>query len=50
MTQTEKVHEIERVIDGARDKAHVILLGGHPDPDAIATRACKRNPRAVGSR
>jgi nanoRNase/pAp phosphatase (c-di-AMP/oligoRNAs hydrolase) len=47
MTQTEKVHELERVVDGARDKAHVILLGGHPDPDAIASalahrRICER--------
>lgn len=44
---TDKVQELERIIAGASNKPHVILLGGHPDPDAIASamahrRICER--------
>jgi nanoRNase/pAp phosphatase (c-di-AMP/oligoRNAs hydrolase) len=44
---TDKVQELERVIAAAASKPHVILLGGHPDPDAIASamahrRICER--------
>jgi nanoRNase/pAp phosphatase (c-di-AMP/oligoRNAs hydrolase) len=47
VTQPERVQELERVLAGARDEPHVILLGGHPDPDAIASamahrRLCER--------
>lgn len=47
VTQTDRVQELERVLAGARDDRHVILLGGHPDPDAIASamahrRLCER--------
>jgi len=46
-TQAERAHELERVLASARDEQHVILLGGHPDPDAIASalahrRLCER--------
>lgn len=45
--QTDRIHELEAVLAGARDERHVILLGGHPDPDAIASalahrRLCER--------
>ena len=45
--QADKRLELERVIAGATDKPHVILLGGHPDPDAIGSalahrRICER--------
>jgi nanoRNase/pAp phosphatase (c-di-AMP/oligoRNAs hydrolase) len=44
---SERVHELERVLSAAKDEPHVILLGGHPDPDAIASalahrRLCER--------
>jgi nanoRNase/pAp phosphatase (c-di-AMP/oligoRNAs hydrolase) len=47
VTQPDRVQELERVLAGARDEPHVILLGGHPDPDAIASamahrRLCER--------
>jgi len=43
MGQAEKRQEIERVIASATDKPHLILLWGHPDPDAIgAAMAHKR--------
>src|SRR5688572_3477920 len=47
MTQTDRVQELEKVLASARDEPHVILLGGHPDPDAIASalahrRLCER--------
>jgi len=47
MTQTDRVHELEKVLSAANDAPHVILLGGHPDPDAIASalahrRLCER--------
>ena len=47
MGQTDKAHELERVLSGATDKPHVILLGGHPDPDSIGSalahkRLCER--------
>jgi nanoRNase/pAp phosphatase (c-di-AMP/oligoRNAs hydrolase) len=45
--QSDRIHELEQVLAGARDERHVILLGGHPDPDAIASalahrRLCER--------
>ena len=45
--QVDKVQELERVLTGATDKPHVILLGGHPDPDSIGSalahrRLCER--------
>jgi nanoRNase/pAp phosphatase (c-di-AMP/oligoRNAs hydrolase) len=45
--QAERVHELEKVLAETRDEAHLILLGGHPDPDAIASamahrRLCER--------
>jgi nanoRNase/pAp phosphatase (c-di-AMP/oligoRNAs hydrolase) len=47
MGQAEKRLELERVIQSATDKPHVILLWGHPDPDAIGSamahkRLCER--------
>lgn len=47
MPQTDKWQELERVLTGATDKPHVILLGGHPDPDSIGSalahkRLCER--------
>src|SRR5690242_12102824 len=47
MTQPDRVQELEKVLSAARDERHVILLGGHPDPDAIASalahrRLCER--------
>lgn len=44
---SEKTHELEKVLSGATDKPHVVLLGGHPDPDAIGSamahqRICER--------
>ena len=43
----DKGAELERVLAGATDKPHVILLGGHPDPDSIGSalahkRLCER--------
>ncbi len=45
--KTDKWQELERVLSGATDKPHVILLGGHPDPDSIGSamahkRLCER--------
>lgn len=42
-----RVQKLEQVLAGATDKPHVILLGGHPDPDAIGSalahrRICER--------
>ena len=37
MGQAERGLELERVIASATDKPHVILLWGHPDPDAIGS-------------
>ncbi len=47
MPHVDKHTELERVIAGATDKPHVILLGGHPDPDGIGAalahrRICER--------
>jgi nanoRNase/pAp phosphatase (c-di-AMP/oligoRNAs hydrolase) len=47
MGQSEKWQDLERVLSGATDKPHVILLGGHPDPDSIGSalahkRLCER--------
>ncbi|HEY2404925.1 MAG TPA: bifunctional oligoribonuclease/PAP phosphatase NrnA [Polyangiaceae bacterium] len=47
MGQPDKGHEFERVVASASDKPHVILLGGHPDPDGIGSalahkRLCER--------
>jgi len=47
MGQPDKGQELERVIASAADKPHVILLGGHPDPDGIGSalahkRICER--------
>lgn len=47
MPQPDKWQELERVLSGATDKPHVILLGGHPDPDSIGSalahkRLCER--------
>jgi nanoRNase/pAp phosphatase (c-di-AMP/oligoRNAs hydrolase) len=47
MGQPDKGRELGRVIAQATDKPHVILLGGHPDPDAIGSalahkRLCER--------
>ena len=47
MGQVEKRQDLERVIASATDKPHVILLWGHPDPDAIGSaiahkRLCER--------
>jgi nanoRNase/pAp phosphatase (c-di-AMP/oligoRNAs hydrolase) len=47
MGQAERGLELERVIASATDKPHVILLWGHPDPDAIGSamahkRLCER--------
>src|SRR3954466_9154045 len=47
MGQPDKGQELERVLASAVDERHVILLGGHPDPDAIASalahrRLCER--------
>jgi nanoRNase/pAp phosphatase (c-di-AMP/oligoRNAs hydrolase) len=44
---SERAHELERVLSAAKDEPHLILLGGHPDPDAIASalahrRLCER--------
>ena len=37
MTNNTKREELERVLSKATDKPLVILLGGHPDPDAIGS-------------
>jgi len=42
-----RAQKLEQVLAGATDKPHVILLGGHPDPDAIGSalahrRICER--------
>src|SRR5688572_11600783 len=47
MGQAEKGSELARIIESATDKPHVILLGGHPDPDSIGSalahkRLCDR--------
>src|SRR6478735_8964280 len=47
MGQPDKRLDLERVLAGATDKPHVILLGGHPDPDSIGSamahkRVCER--------
>jgi nanoRNase/pAp phosphatase (c-di-AMP/oligoRNAs hydrolase) len=47
MGQAEKGSDLARTIEGATDKPHVILLGGHPDPDSIGSalahkRICER--------
>jgi nanoRNase/pAp phosphatase (c-di-AMP/oligoRNAs hydrolase) len=47
MGQVEKRQDLERVLASATDKPHVILLWGHPDPDAIGSamahkRLCER--------
>src|SRR6188768_48918 len=47
MGQPDKGQELERVLGSAVDKPHVILLGGHPDPDGIGSalahkRLCER--------
>src|SRR5262245_16485050 len=47
MSIADKSQELARVIAGAADKPHVILLGGHPDPDGIGAalahkRLCER--------
>lgn len=47
MGQAEKGQELARTIESATDKPHVILLGGHPDPDSIGSalahkRLCER--------
>ncbi len=47
MPTVDKHIELERIIAGATDKPHVILLGGHPDPDGIGAalahrRICER--------
>jgi len=47
MGHADKWLELERVLSGATDKSHVILLGGHPDPDSIGSalahkRVCER--------
>jgi nanoRNase/pAp phosphatase (c-di-AMP/oligoRNAs hydrolase) len=47
MSNTDKAAELERVLTGAKDKPLVILLSGHPDPDAIGAalahkRICER--------
>lgn len=50
MGQAEKRQEIERVIASATDKPHLILLWGHPDPDAIgAAMAHKRLCERLGA-
>jgi nanoRNase/pAp phosphatase (c-di-AMP/oligoRNAs hydrolase) len=47
MGQAEKRQELERVLASATDRPHLILLWGHPDPDAIGSamahkRLCER--------
>src|SRR6186713_1849215 len=42
MGQPDKGQELERVLASAVDKPHVILLGGHPDPDAIGSALAHR--------
>jgi nanoRNase/pAp phosphatase (c-di-AMP/oligoRNAs hydrolase) len=47
MGHPDKWQELERVLAGATDKPHVILLGGHPDPDSLGSalahkRLCER--------
>lgn len=47
MSVADKSKELARVIAGANDQPHVILLGGHPDPDGIGAalahkRLCER--------
>src|SRR5882757_5259264 len=47
MGQPDKGLELERVLASATDKPHLILLGGHPDPDGIGSalahkRLCER--------
>lgn len=47
MGQPDKRQELERVIGSATDRPHLILLWGHPDPDAIGSamahkRLCER--------
>ena len=48
LAQPDKWQDLERVLTGATDKPHVILLGGHPDPDSIGSAlAHKTRPHAV---
>ncbi|MFO7179383.1 MAG: bifunctional oligoribonuclease/PAP phosphatase NrnA [Pseudomonadota bacterium] len=50
MGQPERGLELQRVIASATDKPHVILLWGHPDPDAIgAAMAHKRLCERLGA-
>jgi nanoRNase/pAp phosphatase (c-di-AMP/oligoRNAs hydrolase) len=47
MASSDRREELERVLSGATDKPLVILIGGHPDPDAIGSalahkRICER--------
>lgn len=47
MGQSDRRQELERVLASATDKPHLILLWGHPDPDAIGSamahkRLCER--------
>ena len=50
MAQADKRLELERVIASATDKPHLILLWGHPDPDAIgAAMAHKRLCERMGA-
>lgn len=47
MTNSGRAAEFERVLLGAKDQPNVILLNGHPDPDAIGAalahkRICER--------
>src|ERR1043165_3906243 len=50
MGQAEKRQELERVLATATDKPHLILLWGHPDPDAIgAAMAHKRLCERMGA-
>lgn len=37
MKTLQKRAELEQVLSGAKDKPHVILLSGHPDPDGIGS-------------
>ncbi len=37
-----KAQRLEQVLSQATDKPHVILLGGHPDPDAIGSALAHR--------
>lgn len=42
MGQTDRGQELQRVIAAATDRPHVILLWGHPDPDAIGSAMAHR--------